>query len=70
MDELNERSDNCGYTDFINEAMQFPPAGPLPSPPKHHSRECEIWKDVIPAAQSVNPCWDVYAILTTCKNWA
>ena len=69
MADLNKRSEDCGYNEFIDTAMTFPPSGPLPDPPKYHTPECEIWKDVHPAAAAVNPCWDVYDILTTCKNY-
>jgi carboxypeptidase D len=68
MKYLNDKADSCGFTDFINTAMTFPPAGPLPDPPKHHVDHCEIWKSVIPAAFAVNPCWDIYDLTTTCKN--
>jgi carboxypeptidase D len=37
---LNDASDKCGYTDFINTAMTFPPAGPLPAPPQSNDPEC------------------------------
>lgn len=59
LEDLNERADKCGYTDFINTAMTFPPSGPLPSPPDDSAKGCGIWNDVISAAMEVNPCWQV-----------
>ena len=64
MDSLHERADSCGFTEFMETAMTFPPKGPLPDPPSAHAHGCHLWKDIIPAAQAVNPCWDVYQVAT------
>ena len=40
LENLNEASDKCGYTDFINTAMTFPPSGPLPDYPQSDASEC------------------------------
>jgi carboxypeptidase D len=49
-------------------ALQYPPKGPLPTPPDANSYApgCSIWNDIFNAALLVNPCWDVYQIATTC----
>ena len=31
--KLHERADKCGFTEYMETAMTFPPAGPLPMPP-------------------------------------
>ncbi|KAF2764861.1 alpha/beta-hydrolase [Teratosphaeria nubilosa] len=68
IDDVHQRADACGYTDFYNLAMTFPPNGTLPTPPNvdYTTPGCEIWNDVFNAAQLVNPCWDVYQVATTC----
>ena len=68
MADIHQRADDCGYTDFMETAMQFPPSGPLPTPPNVDGKQkgCDIWDDIITAAQAVNPCWDVYQVATTC----
>ena len=61
MDDLHERADSCGYTEFMETAMTFPPTGPLPTPPQvDTSANCDLWDDVINAAMLVNPCWGRY----------
>ena len=67
MADLRQRADSCGYTAFMETAMQFPPTGLLPTPPEiDTSDNCNLWNDVINAASLVNPCWDVYQVATTC----
>ncbi len=74
MDHLRNLHEECGYAAFMEEAMQFPPKGPLPTPPHHNigggsGARCDIWGDVVyNAAPLVNPCWDVYQVATTCPN--
>lgn len=70
LNDIHERADKCGYTQFMETAMTFPPTGPLPTPPNvdGNKKGCSIWADVINAAPLVNPCWDVYQVATTCPN--
>lgn len=68
MKHINDKADSCGFTDFINTAMTFPPSGPLPNPPKPNDASCDIWNEILPAALLVNPCWDVYDLTTTCES--
>ena len=44
-DDLHRRADACGYTDFMDLAMTFPPTGPLPTPPNVNGdvTGCAIW---------------------------
>ena len=68
MQYLRDRHQACGYADFMQTAMQFPPSGPLPDPPPHSIPGCDLFREVFYAAQEVNPCWDIYQIATTCPN--
>ncbi|MCJ1471478.1 hypothetical protein MMC13_000117 [Lambiella insularis] len=64
MDHLHTKDTRCGYTAFLEENLVYPPKGKLPSPPGHP--DCDIWDDVYNAATLIQPCYDVYQILTTC----
>ncbi|OTA34359.1 hypothetical protein BTJ68_07115 [Hortaea werneckii EXF-2000] len=68
MEDIRSRSAKCGYDDFMDLALTFPPNGTLPTPPNVEGDQegCDIWDDVITAAQLINPCWDVYQVATTC----
>jgi len=62
MADIRQRADECGYTEFMETAMTFPPTGPLPTPPQLELEpKCDLWNEIISAAMAVNPCWDVYA---------
>lgn len=71
--DIHERDESCGYKDYVNKYLVYPPAGPLPAqlPAQDSSGntlpECEnIYWDVWDAATEINPCWDVYQVATTC----
>ncbi|KAL7772586.1 hypothetical protein CFE70_002545 [Pyrenophora teres f. teres 0-1] len=55
MADIHQRADECGYTDK------------LPIPTKDATTpNCSIWNDIIKAVTLTNPCFDVYAVATTC----
>ncbi|KAI0385437.1 Alpha/Beta hydrolase protein [Hypomontagnella monticulosa] len=67
--DLKRRGDECGYTQFLEDNLKYPPSGKLPiSPfgPDDPPVECDVWDAVIDAATLVNPCFDIYQIATTC----
>ena len=66
MTYINEQADSCGYTSFLNDYLVFPPAGPLPDPPTANDPSCDLWDAIYYAAIEINPCFDIYQILTTC----
>ncbi|KAM0706842.1 hypothetical protein Q7P35_006172 [Cladosporium inversicolor] len=67
VDHLHEKWESCGYADFYEEALTFPPKGPLPNPTVGSNvTDCSLWNEVYNAALLVNPCWDVYQVATTC----
>lgn len=59
-------ADDCGYTQFLEESLVFPPKGPLPSPPDNSSDACDIFDTAIAAMTLANPCFDIYQVATTC----
>ena len=66
MADIHTRADRCGYTQFLDNYLVFPPKGPLPSPPDANAPGCDLWDDIFAAASLVNPCFDIYQIATTC----
>jgi carboxypeptidase D len=68
MADLQDRHKKCGYADFIDKYLVFPPVpGKMPSAPQTRRPGCNIWRDVQNAVTKVNPCFDVYDISTTCQ---
>ncbi|KAF1958206.1 carboxypeptidase cpdS precursor [Byssothecium circinans] len=65
--ELHSRADKCGYTDYFNKYLTFPPISKLPAPNSTaETPGCAVWSDIIDATMLVNPCFDVYQVATTC----
>lgn len=62
MEQLHNMSEACGYDQFMEEALVFPPKGPLPTPPYADEApdNCSTWNTVFNAASLVNPCFDEY----------
>ncbi|KAK5446508.1 hypothetical protein LTS15_009847 [Exophiala xenobiotica] len=68
MESLNNMSDVCGYTSFLEESLVFPPKGPLPTPPNVDLSDdsCDTFDSLFYAISEVNPCFDIYQVATTC----
>lgn len=66
MAEINNQSDACGYTQFMEKALTFPPGGPLPTAPSSDLPGCAIWNDVVTAALYVNPCFNINHLTDYC----
>ena len=66
MAELHNMSDKCGYTEFMNDNLVFPPKGPLPTPPNVDLSDdsCDTFDAVFFAATAANPCFDIYQVAT------
>jgi carboxypeptidase D len=71
---LHEASAACGYDDFMAKYLTFPPPGPFPPPEElpgmsqngGTADECSLWNAVYDEIFSINPCFDVYQVATTC----
>jgi carboxypeptidase D len=65
--DLHERADACGYTEYMEKYLTFPPIGKMPQPANTSTTHgCSIWRDIYNAVFYTNPCFDVYQIATTC----
>ena len=68
VESLHNMSDACGYTAFLEENLVFPPKGPLPTPPNVDLSDdsCDTFDAVFYALSTINPCFDIYQVATTC----
>jgi carboxypeptidase D len=71
--ELKAADKKCGYSDYMNEYLVYPPRGQQPSKLPGTSENgitldaCwNIFNDAISAASDLNPCFDIYHVATTC----
>ncbi|KAF8852153.1 alpha/beta-hydrolase [Acephala macrosclerotiorum] len=70
--QLHNMSDSCGYTDYINKYLAFPPLGPFPSELPGQDGDgnildgCDVFDTIYNEVFYVNPCWDIYQVATTC----
>jgi carboxypeptidase D len=70
--QLHNLSDFCGYTDYMDKYLTYPPAGPFPSElpgvdaDGNILPECDLFDSILTEVMYVNPCFDVYQVATTC----
>lgn len=68
MAALKAKHESCGYADWIDTYLQFPPPGNQPQVPTYnYSAKCDIFDEYIEAAINVNPCYNIYHITDYCK---
>lgn len=70
---LSEKSKACGYDDFMQRHITFPPAEAQPSSlpglqadQTSYVQGCDLWSQVFSAAQALNPCFSPYTITQLC----
>lgn len=66
IDWLNEANDRCGYTEFMEKSLVYPPTGKLPNAPPLNDENCNTWAWAVDAAIRINPCFNVYHITDFC----
>lgn len=47
MARLNNASAACGYDEFIENSLQFPPKGLLPTAPSSRRSGCQVFDDIV-----------------------
>ncbi|RAL58572.1 hypothetical protein DID88_003348 [Monilinia fructigena] len=74
-EKIHNVSDSCGYTDYINKYLTYPPPGPFPSALPGTGDdgvstrdECDVFDLIYNEVFNVNPCWDIYQVATTCPQ--
>ncbi|KAH9949179.1 Alpha/Beta hydrolase protein [Amylocystis lapponica] len=67
MAELDETAARCGYTDYFDKYVTYPPTGPLPLPggSTYAIDGCDVWETIFGAALLVNPAFNIYRIFDT-----
>lgn len=72
--EISERAEQCGFDAFMEEALKFPPTGPIPQPITFNTSDAiteqscnkTFWQEVVYALTVVNPCFSVYHVTDYC----
>ncbi|KAA1470650.1 alpha/beta-hydrolase [Dentipellis sp. KUC8613] len=68
LSQLQSVSDACGYTDYLDKYVTYPPSGPLPLPAASNGSfdsikpECDIQRMIMKAAATLNPAFDPYRV--------
>ncbi|KAG8806089.1 hypothetical protein FRC17_005184 [Serendipita sp. 399] len=64
MKELDKINKKCGYANYMDKYLKYPPRGKLPLP--GHSTQfdpgCDVWTLIFEAALIINPAFNVYRI--------
>lgn len=73
---IHEVDEKCGYSDFRQKHLTYPPPSHLPDPlpgvdhktgkPKPGCDDYALADAIQTAVMELNPCWDVYQVATTC----
>ena len=66
MKDLEFQHEVCGYNNFTNYFMSFPPRAQMPAIAANVSEDCDLWTKVYDAAYRSNPCFNVYSINVQC----
>jgi len=68
--QLESLSDSCGFTDYLDKFVTYPPAGPLPFPAGTNggtssTTACRLHSSIQRAVGVLNPVFDVYRVTDT-----
>ncbi|KAE8348986.1 Alpha/Beta hydrolase protein [Aspergillus coremiiformis] len=68
MDKLTSLHQSCGYQEYIDEYLTFPPSQvqPQKSFDPIDNADCDVFDMIDNAAYLINPCYNVYAINQMC----
>jgi len=68
LDTLSSLHESCGYADYIDRYLQFPPSGLQPPVYFNFSSDasCDVFDLIDSAAFDPNPCFDIYEIPAMC----
>lgn len=73
-DTIHTAAQTCGYTDYLNKFLVFPPATNQPSqlpgtaPDGSFTPGCDLFNVVFNAAVEANPCFSPYEIFNGCPR--
>ena len=67
MAHLDTQAAACGYSDYTEKYLKYPPDGllPLPNGTPNVADRCDVWDEIFNAALVINPAFDIYRIFDT-----
>lgn len=67
MKELDAIAAQCGYADYMDKFVTYPPKGLFPLPGKSNFADngCNVWYMIYNAALTINPAFNIYRIFDT-----
>ncbi|KAH9910242.1 Alpha/Beta hydrolase protein, partial [Amylocystis lapponica] len=67
MTQLDAQAVRCGYADYFEKYVSYPPTGllPLPGTSVEADPGCDVWDEIFYAAVVVNPAFNIYRIFDT-----
>ncbi len=69
-EDLHKRHVDCGYADYLEKYLVFPPSGPQPvnydELPGTNNSDCALMDEVYDKASTINPCFDIYQVAAGC----
>lgn len=70
MSYIDSVAQKCGYSDYFEKNLQYPPTGllPLPGLSTEWDDGCDVWYDIFLAALQVNPAFNMYRITDTVSS--
>jgi carboxypeptidase D len=66
LSQIESMHQSCGYADFINTYLTFPPAGPQPVLTTNF--QCDVFDMVSNQATQINSCFNIYEVNQTCPT--
>ncbi|OAP63694.1 hypothetical protein AYL99_02921 [Fonsecaea erecta] len=63
---VTKRAEQCGYIEYMENALTFPPKGKFHEPVNSSNPDCLIWEDIVFAELYVNPCFNFYHLTDFC----
>lgn len=68
MAHLDAQAASCGYSDYFDKFVHYPPKNgllPLPGNSIEGPRGCDLWDEIFNAALIINPAFDIYRVFDT-----
>ncbi|KKK15424.1 hypothetical protein P175DRAFT_0484905 [Aspergillus ochraceoroseus IBT 24754] len=68
LEELESLHESCGYKDYLEEYLVFPPSGVQPPKSFNYTSEanCDVFDLIDNEAMRINSCFDIYEISLQC----
>lgn len=70
MATLESLDESCGFADFRDTYLSFPPPGEMPAlselPGRSKAQCLALYEEVYEEIQNKNPCFDIYQVAITC----